>query len=186
MKRLFIADLEKWEIDYLKLRLKKYAFHASSEPLTKPDTNAKRAEMLGVFIHTPVTESLLHELPQLKFITTMSTGFDHIDLDACKARGVVVSNVPSYGENTVAEHAFGLMLTLSRNLHAAIASTRHGRFGVKGLMGFDLKGKTLGVIGAGHIGQHVIEMARAFKMNVVVYTLHRDAALAKKRGFRYV
>lgn len=184
MKEVFIAELEPWESHYLKDKLKGYRTTFSSEPLIDPSAQAKKAEILGVFIHTPVTESLLKELPNLKFITTMSTGFDHINLEACKKHNIIVSNVPSYGENTVAEHTFGLMLTLSRKLNLALSRTQKHSFDIEGLMGFDLKGKTLGVIGAGHIGQHVIDLARAFKMNVLVYTSHPPKK--KVSGLNYV
>jgi D-lactate dehydrogenase len=116
----------------------------------------------------------------------MSTGFDHIDIEECKRRKIKVSNVPFYGENTVAEHAFGLILTLSRKIHQAIERTKRDDFSVDGLMGFDLKGKTLGVIGPGHIGQNVIRMAKGFEMNVIAFSPFKDMKIARKLGFKYV
>ncbi len=146
----------------------------------------KDAEILIVFIHSPVNKEFLGEMPKLKYIATMSTGFDHIDMTECKYRGIEVSNVPFYGENTVAEHAFGLILTLSRKLYWAIERTKRDDFSLKGLEGFDLKGRTLGVIGAGHIGQHVIRMAHGFDMNVIAYSHKVDKKLGGKMGFRFV
>src|SRR5205823_6017338 len=120
------------------------------------------ARALSVFIHSHVSAELLQRLDGVAFIATRSTGFDHIDLEACKARGIVVSNVPTYGENTVAEHTFGLILALSRKIHQAYVRTTHGDFSLDGLRGFDLKGRTLGVVGTGNIGLHVIRIARGF------------------------
>jgi len=81
--------------------------------------------------------------PNLKFIATRSTGFDHIDLDACLKRGIVVSNVPSYGENTVAEHTMALLLMMSRKVHQSVLQVRSGRVDLAELTGFDLQGRRL-------------------------------------------
>ena len=119
-------------------------------------------------------------------IATMSTGFDHIDLEECKKRNIKVSNVPFYGENTVAEHTMGLILALTKKIHKAIEKTKNDDFSPKGLMGTDLDGKILGIIGPGHIGQHVIKMARAFDMKVIAYSPHKEKGIEKKLEFKYV
>lgn len=144
------------------------------------------ARVLSIFIRSRVDTASLDSLPLLKLITTRSTGYDHIDLVACAKRGVVVCNVPTYGENTVAEHTFALILALSRRLLAAERKGSRCDFDLSELQGFDLKGKTLGVIGAGRIGLHVIRIARAFGMNVLAYDPHREDLLAEVLGFQYV
>lgn len=126
------------------------------------------AQILSIFIGSHLTSAVLTKLPRLKFIATRSTGFDHIDLGYCREHNITISNVPTYGENTVAEHAFALILVLTRKIIPAIQHTREGGFSVQGLRGVDLKGKTIGVVGAGHIGQHVIRIAHGFEMNVLV------------------
>ena len=98
----------------------------------------------------------------------------------------MVSNVPTYGENTVAEHTFGLILSLSRRIHQAYSRTIRGDFSLDGLRGFDLKGRTLGVVGAGHIGLHVVRIGRGFGMDVLAYDLVQQPLLAEVLGFRYV
>lgn len=143
------------------------------------------SEVVCVFIYSRITGEVLRRMPRLRLIATRSTGFDHIDLEACKKRSVVVCNVPSYGENTVAEHTFALILSLSRNIHKAYIRTTRTDFSLDGLQGFDLKGKTLGVVGAGHIGLHVIKMARGFGMNVLAYDVRKNPFLAEVLGFRY-
>ena len=146
----------------------------------------KNCEILSVFIHSKIQKSHLDLLPKLRLIATRSTGFDHIDLAACKARNIKVANVPHYGENTVAEHTFALILSLSRNVHKAYIRTTRGDFSMEGLQGFDLKGKTIGIIGSGRIGLHVIQMAKGFGMNVLAYDITQDSFLAEVLNFKYV
>jgi D-lactate dehydrogenase len=142
-------------------------------------------QALSVFIYSHVTREVLDALPELKFIATRSTGFDHIDLEACRKRGIAVSNVPSYGENTVAEHSIALLLMLSRKVHQSVLQMRSGRVDLAELTGFDLQGKTIGVIGAGHIGLHVIRIARGFGMHVLAFDVRRDPFVADLLGFEY-
>lgn len=157
------------------------------EPLTAETAGAEREQVthLCVFIHSRVDVAALNQFPALRGVATRSTGFDHIDLAACAARGISVSTVPRYGENTVAEHTFALILDLSRNVHKAYARTAAGDFSLEGLMGFDLKGRTLGVVGVGSIGLHVIRIARAFGMQVVAYDVRPTTLMAEVLDFIY-
>lgn len=144
-------------------------------------------DILGVFMDSPVDAQVIGALPAVKFITTLSTGFDHIDLKAAAARGIPVSSVPAYGENTVAEFAFALILALSRKICEARARVRdEKRFATDGLCGFDLAGKTLGVVGTGRIGKHAVRMAKGFGMNVVACDIYPDHPFAKEMGFPYM
>lgn len=146
---------------------------------------AEDAELISVFIYSEVSKEILDKLPKLRFIATRSTGYDHIDIKECRRRGIAVSNVPYYGENTVAEHAFGLILSLSRKIYKAYLRTTRLDFSLDGLMGFDLKGKTMGVVGAGRIGLHVVRIAKGFGMNVLVYDVRQEPLLAEVLGFTY-
>ncbi len=185
--RIAFFEIEKWEEDIVKKGLSSHTLTFSSKPLTKSNADKiKGADALAVFIYSRITKDVLDKLPRLKLITTMSTGFDHIDLEECRRRGIVVCNVPTYGENTVAEHTFGLILALSRRLVESVERTREGVFSCEGLRGFDLKGKTIGIVGVGNIGSHVARMARGFGMTVIASDVKKDAALAKRLGFRYV
>lgn len=130
---------------------------------------AKNADAIGVFIYSPVTEAILQKLPKVKLVATLSTGFDHVDLAACRKRGVTVCNVPEYGSNTVAEHTFALILSLSRKIPQSTERTQRGDFRLDGLRGFDLAGKTIGLIGLGKIGIHVARIAQGFEMNVLAF-----------------
>lgn len=142
-------------------------------------------EAVSTFIYGRLDRAVLEKLPALKLIATRSTGYDHIDLASCAERGVTVCNVPSYGENTVAEHVFALLLAISHRLREAIERARSGRFSPEGLEGFDLQGKTLGVIGVGAIGRHVIRIARGFGMSVLAFDAAPDPGLALDLGFDY-
>jgi D-lactate dehydrogenase len=144
------------------------------------------AEIISVFVGCQVTPKVLESFPNLKFIATRSTGYDHINLEACKQKNIAVSYVPTYGENTVAEHAFALLLALSHKLYPAIRRVKQeALFNYEGLQGFDLKGRTIGVIGTGHIGTYVVKIAHGFGMNILAYDPHPNEQLAKEYDYKY-
>lgn len=187
MAKIAFFELEKWEEGIVRKKLGKHKLQFFDSPLSSDAISEIRdAEAIVTFIYSNITESILSKLPKLKFIATMSTGFDHIDVKACKVRGIKVSNVPYYGENTVAEHTFALILALSRHIVKSVERTRRGNFSLDGLRGFDLKDKTIGVIGTGHIGMHVLRMAKGFEMKMLAYDIRKDAKAAKRLGFKYV
>ncbi|TSC96000.1 MAG: Uncharacterized protein Athens071426_201 [Parcubacteria group bacterium Athens0714_26] len=147
----------------------------------------KDAEIISIFVNSRIDKAVLDNFPNLKFITTRSTGYDHIDLKACAEKGVVVGFVPGYGNNTVAEWAFGLILNLTRKMYKAIDQIKETEsFDLNGLRGIDLKGRTIGVIGTGRIGKEAIIIAKGFGMNVVAYDPFPDAEFQKEVNFQYV
>lgn len=157
-----------------------------AEPLTA-DTVDPDAEVISVFVgRSHVTAAIMDSMPKLKLIATRSTGFDHIDLAAATARDITVVNVPNYGENTVAEHAFTLLLALARQLPRTLETTKEGVYSPTELSGFDLKGKVLGVVGTGRIGQHSARIGRGFGMEVLGYDLFEKPEVAEEIGFHYV
>ncbi len=135
-------------------------------------------EIISVFTHSEtIPTTTLDKFPNLKLITTRTTGFNHIDLAYCKSRGIAVTNVPRYGEATVAEFAFGLLLALSRHIIQGRNGMAHAHVELEKYMGFDLMGKTVGVIGTGSIGRHFIKIAQGFGMNVLAYDLYPNPTL---------
>jgi D-lactate dehydrogenase len=183
--KIAFFEVKDWEEEYLRKRLNGNLVKFSSEILSLENAQQiKDFDVVSVFIYSKLYERLIREIPNLKLITTRSTGFDHIDVEVCKKLNVTVCNVPSYGENTVAEHTFALILSLSRRL-CKVCSRSGPNFSLEGLMGFDLKGKTLGVIGTGQIGLHVIRIAKGFGMNILAYDLHQTKILAEVLGFEY-
>lgn len=186
-KKIAFFEIEDWEKDYLIKQLNNYELAFFHEHLEEENVAlAKGYEVISTFTVSQMTKKVLSELPDIKMITTRATGFDNINVEEAKERGIVVCNVPTYGENTVAEHTFGLILNLSRKVYKSIQSVREKGFIPDGLRGFDLMGKTLGVVGTGHIGSHVIRIAKGFEMNVLAYDVNQDKKLAKQLGFEYV
>jgi D-lactate dehydrogenase len=145
-----------------------------------------RAEVISPFIYSNISSKVISQAKKLKFISTRSTGYNHVDLEAARKRKISVANVPYYGENTVAEHTFALILALSRNLHKAYVRTTRSDFSLEGLRGFDLRGKTLGVIGAGSIGVHVIKIAKGFGMKIIAADVKPNHILTELLDFKYV
>lgn len=181
-------EMEDWEEQFIRdSELQQHKPKIYRERLTADTAKlAADAEVVSVFIYSTVDKDVLDRMPNLRMVATRSTGFDHIDLQECERRGITVSNVPYYGENTVAEHAFGLILSLSRKIYKAYMRTTRLDFSLEGLRGTDLKDKTIGIVGAGRIGLHVVRIAKGFGMNVLVYDVRHEQLLAEVLGFTYV
>lgn len=157
------------------------------EKLTKENVSlAIDSEILCVFVNSILDKEAIDLLPNLKFIVTGSTGYDHIDVAYCHTKNINVANVPAYGSSTVAEFTFALLMNLSRKVYLANNKLRiDGKFSTENFEGFDLEGKTLGVIGTGKIGKNVIRIAKGFSMNVVAYDLYPDNQFATDNNFTY-
>jgi D-lactate dehydrogenase len=184
--KVVIFEVESWERDGFEQLQKAHEVVFVAEPLTMHNaTHYQDADIISPFIYSNLSANTLQHFTNLKLIATRSTGFDHIDSDHCHEHGVTVCNVPTYGDNTVAEHVFGLLLAISHNLIAAVDRTRRGDFSQQGLRGFDLADKTLGVIGTGSIGRNVIRIAGGFGMQVLAYDINQDEALASRLNFTY-
>lgn len=143
------------------------------------------AEIISCFVYSDLSKSILEKFPHLKCIATRSTGFDHIDLAYCKEKGIVVSNVPEYGSNTVAEHTFALILNLTRKIYQSVNQAKQLNFNHDEIRGIDLFGKTIGIIGLGKIGVNVARIAKGFQMNILVFNRSKDEKLAQNYGFTY-
>lgn len=184
--KISFFEIENWEKKYLEDQLQEANISFSEDKFTLENIDlAKESEILSVFTDSAITKEMLLKLPKLKMITTRSTGFDHIDIQEAKKRKVIVCNIPTYGENTVAEHTFALLLDLSRNIYKSVKRVKESGFQMDGFRGFDLKDKTIGVVGLGHIGMHVARIAKGFEMNVIAFDTHQDKKLEKKLGFKY-
>src|SRR3989338_5388284 len=148
---------------------------------------ANDADAVCVFVDSTLNKSVLDRLPNLKFIATRSTGFNHIDCEYAKTKGIKIAYVTAYGSHTVAEFTFGLILNLSRNIIKANDYIRESSdFNYFPMMeGFDLVGKTLGIIGTGKIGKNVTKIAKGFSMNVIAYDLYPDNVFAKECNVEY-
>lgn len=180
-------EVEAWEKEYLKNKLRGLELSFFDDVIDKQSLKSiQMVNILSPFIYSKVDRDIIKSLPDLKLITTRSTGFDHIDIKSAAKAKIKIANVPTYGANTVAEHTFALILSLTRKIHKTYERTSRGNFSLEGLRGFDLRDKTIGIIGGGHIGQHVVRIARGFNMKVIVYDVKRDQKLAKRMRYKYV
>jgi len=189
MKTAFF-ELEGWEIPIIERELQPRDFEViklEREPLTEKDIEAvKDAEVLSVFIYSKITKDVIDALPDLKLITTRSTGFDHIDVDYARKRGIAVCNVPDYGMETVAEYTLLLILALLRKLKPTLERVCRGIFSREGLRGHDLEGKTVGVIGTGRIGSRLIKLLSGFEIKVLAHDVKPKRELEEKFNVSYV
>jgi len=186
LMKIAFFEVQDWEEPFLKEGFSGHEVKLLKETLDeKKAGEVKDFDVISVFIYSKLSGELLSKLDNVRLVATRSTGFDHIDLEACRRRGVLVCNVPMYSENTVAEHAFALILSLSRMIHDSYERTRQGDFTCQGVQGFDLNGKILGVLGTGRIGTKVIEIAKGFEMEVLAYDKYPNMKTAEKLGFQY-
>lgn len=184
---ILFVELQPWEAEQLKDFCPGHCdIQTRSDPLDNLDDLPDGVDILSPFIHSRVTAGQLERMPELKLIATRSTGFDHIDIDYCNEQNIRVANVPTYGDHTVAEHAFGLVLALTRKIHRCYERTARGDFSSEGLRGTDLAGKTFGCLGVGAIGAKAMRIAGGFGMNRIAFDVQQDAGLSGERGFRYV
>jgi len=185
--KIAIFEVEEWEREQFDALKEEHELQFSGEKLTRGNAgDFSDAEVISTFIYSELDRRTLEEFDKLKLIATRSTGFDHVDLDACKDKDITVCVVPSYGSNTVAEHTFALLLAISRRLEESIDRTRRGDFTSRGLQGFDLNGKTIGVVGTGEIGMFVIKIAKGFGMNILAFDAKPNEKVAGELGFEYV
>jgi D-lactate dehydrogenase len=160
-------DLNNWEIpaitDYFANTNFKILCLDEGIPMAEKFEKIKSAEILSAFL-SPITKDLMDILPNLKAISLRTTGFDYVDLAHANKRGIKIANVPSYGENTVAEYAFALLLDIARKVHMSYSQSNLGSFRRDNVTGVDLIDKTIGIIGTGRIGRNMVRMAHGFGM----------------------
>jgi D-lactate dehydrogenase len=144
-----------------------YDFRLSAETAT----TAKGARAVCVFVNDRLDRPCLETLVEsgIKHIALRCAGFNNVDLPAAKALGLPVTRVPAYSPHAVAEHAVGLLLALNRKIHRAYNRVREHNFSLNGLVGFDICGKTVGIVGTGKIGKVTAEIFRGFGARVLAY-----------------
>jgi len=184
--KITVFEAEQWEHDACMRLAPAHELSCTGGIVNEAAASAHAgAEIISPFVYSRLDARVLSRFAHLKLVATRSTGYDHIDLGYCQSRGVTVCNVPGYGDSTVAEHVFALLLGLARKIADSTERTRRGRFDQADLRGFELKGKTIAVIGAGRIGMRVIEIARGFAMEVIAVDARPDEVTARRLGFRY-
>ena len=146
------------------------------------------AKAVCIFVNDRADRAVLQKLKDngVELLALRCAGFNNVDLQAAKDLGIRVVRVPAYSPHAIAEHVMALILTLNRKTHRAYSRTRDGNFALHGLMGFDLYGKTAGVVGTGKIARVLIGILKGFGMNVVAYDVYEDHEYEKAAGIKYV
>ena len=139
----------------------------------------QNAEIICINVSSVITKNILDKLPNLKLITLMTTGFDNVDLEECKNRKIIVTNVPSYSNESVAEHAMALLFTISKRIHICNEEIEKCNIDMPKLMGFELKNKTIGLIGTGSIGLHMAKLCKGVGMKVIAFDIHKNEDVAE-------
>src|SRR5215471_6150284 len=168
--------------DQISWRFLEARLTAESAPL------AKDARAVCVFVNDKVDRACLEVLASqgVKLVALRCTGFNNVDVAAARELGVIVTRVPNYSPYAVAEHAVALLLTLNRKVHRAYNRVREQNFSLAGLVGFDLHGKTAGIIGTGKIGRIAARILRGFGMHVVAFDPAPSHEWARQVGVEYI
>ncbi len=156
-------------------------------------TTANAAMVMGakavcIFVNDMADRKVIEILARqgVKLIALRCAGFNNVDLAAARDYGIKVVRVPAYSPHAIAEHVIALIMTLNRRTNRAYVRTRDGNFSLNGLMGFDMFGKTAGIVGTGRIARCLIDILKGFGMNILAYDIYPDEEYAKKTGIRYV
>ncbi len=144
--------------------------------------------VICVFVNDRLDQQVVDRLARsgVELIALRCAGYNNVDLNACQRHGIQVVRVPAYSPHAVAEHTIALMLMLNRHLHRAYTRVRAGSFHLDGLTGFDMYGKTMGIVGTGQIGRCVAEILLGFGCHVLAFDKHVDSELAARAHVEYV
>ncbi len=145
-------------------------------------------QIVCIFVNDKANETVIERLAGIgvKCIALRCAGFNNVDLESCRKHGISVVRVPAYSPHAVAEHTVALMLILNRHLHQAYQRNRTGTFTLDGLTGFDMHGKTVGVIGTGKIGECVVQIMNGFGCHVLAYDIQVNPEVQNLPQTEYV
>ncbi|WP_456465696.1 NAD(P)-dependent oxidoreductase [Persephonella sp.] len=189
--KIYFFGIEDWERLHIERKIREKGIngeiHFYKEPLDLTTVDkAKDADIVSVFIYSKLNKQVIDKMPSLKLIVTRSSGYDHIDVNYAKEKGIKVAHVPGYGNNTVAEYTFALILALARKFKPMIENITRGIFTRENMMGMDIMGKTIGIVGTGRIGSYVAKIAYGFGMKILAYDRSKNQELIEKYGVEYV
>lgn len=155
--------------------------------LNEKTANLAHSEAICVFVNDRLDKTVIPQLAKqgVKVIALRCAGYNNVDLTACAEHGIKVVRVPAYSPQAVAEHAVAMIMTLNRKTHKAYNRVREQNFSLQGLLGFDLYGKTVGVIGTGNIGEAFCHIMTGFGCTVIAYDIKQNESLART-GVQYV
>lgn len=179
-------ELSKQQEKWVKAKFPKLPIQFKTGRLSLKNLPNPKTEILSVHVNCKVDTAILDKLPNLKLISTRTTGIDHIDLATCKKRKIHVVNAAGMNAQSVSEFTFGLVLTAVRNITTGIERVAVGHFNDKGLIGMELSGKTLGVVGTGAVGGGVLRIGKGFGMKLLAHDEYKNTALQRELKFKYV
>lgn len=189
MEKVIFYDVEDYEKDFLIRSCEgKFDYTLVSEPLNdlKPVAPEYRnAKIISCFTNSRVNEGVLRQFDELKLIALRSVGFNHIDIDYCKNKGIYVETTPNYGNMSVAEFAFGLLLDVARKITRSYLNLKMQDVDLIASVGFELYGKTIGIVGLGAIGSEMARLAKCFNMNILGYDIRENIELEKKYNVKF-
>ncbi|MCW9710303.1 2-hydroxyacid dehydrogenase [Avibacterium sp. 21-586] len=188
--RVAVYSTKSYDRKYLELVNVKYGFELEFFDFMLTESTAKMAEhcdVVCIFVNDDGSRKVLEKLAALgvKMVALRCAGFNNVDLKAAQELGIQVVRVPAYSPEAVAEHTVGLMLTLNRRIHRAYQRTREANFSLEGLAGFNMHGRTVGVIGTGKIGIAVMRILKGFGMHILAYDPFKNP-VAQELGAEYV
>ncbi len=189
MQTVIFYDTKPYEKDFFEFELnedKKIIFIDSEllpdKVLSKEEQNA---EIISVFTSSRLDKQVLEKFKNLKLILTRSVGYSHIDLDYCNSKNIIVANTPHYGDYTVAEFSFGLLLSLVRRIGYGQHELKQGDMYPE-TFGMELYNKTIGIIGTGAIGSKSLKIAKGFSMNILCFDININEEIEKEYNAKYV
>jgi D-lactate dehydrogenase len=188
--KLAVYSTKQYDRKYLTQVNEDYGFELEFFDFLLNETTAKNAvgcEGVCIFVNDDGSRKVLEELAELgvKYIALRCAGFNNVDLDAARELGLQVVRVPAYSPEAVAEHAVGMMMTLNRRIHRAYQRTRDANFSLEGLIGFNMHGRTAGVIGTGKIGIAALRILKGFGMRLLAFDPY-PSPQALELGAEYV
>lgn len=189
MQTIIFYDIKQFESDYFKEELRSQYNLVFKEYELVPDLELseveQEAEIISVFTASRLTSETLYKFKNLKLILTRSVGFSHIDIDYCRENHILVANTPRYGDYTVAEFSFGILLNLCRRICFGVNELKNGDIYPE-TFGLELCDKTIGIIGTGSIGSKSVKIAKGFSMNIICHDIQENNELKEKYGASYV
>ena len=188
--KIIFFDIKDYDKEFFKKYEKNYNFEMTflKVRLTEETANlTKGYDVVCGFANDNINKETIDIMVEngIKLLAMRCAGFNNVSLKDIHNRFKVV-RVPAYSPHAIAEYTVGLILAVNRKIHKAYVRTREGNFSINGLMGFDLDGKTVGIIGTGKIGQILIKILKGFEMKVIAYDLYPNQKAADELGFEYV
>jgi glycerate dehydrogenase len=189
-KKMVVYDLK--GSDFLSDKLKEFCEEIEVIKTDKDFSGDMKPENLAgadAFVAKPFgkyNKEFLSKADKLKYFGLISTGYDVVDVDFLKSKGIAFTNVPHYATESVAELTFFALLNIARMACEAMSNVENGKYLAKRYLGWELKGKTIGIIGLGSIGTRVAEIAKNFGMNVVYYSKTKQPETESKLGIKYL